>query len=80
MGAGDAPRPDAERPPAGLRLGSGRGPLRVGAAAQARAVDPTSRGDAVAPAEAGSARPRGAPCAAPARSRHRPAGPPSGPS
>ena len=48
MGAGDAPRSDAERPTAGLPIGSGRGPLRFGAAAQARAGDPPARGDAVA--------------------------------
>ena len=46
MGAGDAPRPDAERRRAGPPLGSGRGPLRAAPAAEARAVEP-ARGDAV---------------------------------
>lgn len=38
MGAGDAPRSDAERCQAGLPLDSGRGPMRIAAAAQARVV------------------------------------------
>lgn len=38
MGAGDAPRSNAERPKAGPPLGSGRGPVRVAAVAEARAV------------------------------------------
>ena len=39
MGAGDAPRSDVERPKAGPPIGSGRGPTRIEAAAQARALD-----------------------------------------
>ena len=39
MGAGDAPRSDVERSHAGQTLDSGRGPLRIAAAAKARAVD-----------------------------------------
>ena len=39
MGAGDAPRSDAERPKAGPQIGSGCGPMRIAAAAQARALD-----------------------------------------
>ena len=39
MGAGDAPRSDVERCEAGPPIGSGRGPTRIAAAAQARAVD-----------------------------------------
>lgn len=62
MGAGDAPRPDAERRRAGPPLGSWRGLLRAAPAAGARAVDP-ARGDAVGaagdPARAASACPRG---------------------
>lgn len=51
MGAGDAHRPDAERPrTAGPPLGSVRGPLRAAPAAQARADDP-ARGHAVGAAE-----------------------------
>ena len=33
MGAGDAPRSDAERPQAGPPIGSGRGPTRIEGAA-----------------------------------------------
>ncbi len=39
MGAGDAPRSDVERSQAGPPIDSGRGPLRIAAAAKARAVD-----------------------------------------
>ena len=39
MGAGDAPRSDVERPQAGPPIGSGCGPTRIVAAAQARAFD-----------------------------------------
>lgn len=39
MGAGDAPRSDVERSKAGPPIDSGRGPMRIAAAAQARAVD-----------------------------------------
>lgn len=39
MGAGDAPRSDAERCQAGPPIVSGRGPTRIAAAAQARAFD-----------------------------------------
>jgi len=39
MGAGDAPRSDVERRQAGPPIGSGRGPMRIGGAAKARAVD-----------------------------------------
>ena len=38
MGAGDAPRSDVERSQAGPPIDSGRGPMRIAAAAQARAV------------------------------------------
>ncbi|KAI3663518.1 hypothetical protein L6452_45810 [Arctium lappa] len=39
MGAGDASRSDVERRRAGPPIDSGRGPVRIGAAAKARAVD-----------------------------------------
>lgn len=39
MGAGDAPRSDVERPKAGPPIGSGCGPTRIAAAAQAQAFD-----------------------------------------
>ncbi len=39
MGAGDAPRSDVERCQAGPPIGSGRGPVRIGAAAKARALE-----------------------------------------
>lgn len=39
MGAGDAPRSDVERRRAGPPIDSGRGPVRIGVAAKARAVD-----------------------------------------
>ncbi|KAI3663486.1 hypothetical protein L6452_45873 [Arctium lappa] len=39
MGAGDASRSDVERRGAGPPIDSGRGPVRIGAAAKARAVD-----------------------------------------
>lgn len=39
MGAGDAPRSDVERCLNGPPIGSGRGPVRIGAAAKARVVD-----------------------------------------
>ena len=39
MGIGDAPRSDVERCQAGPPIGSGRGPVRIGAAAKARALD-----------------------------------------
>ena len=39
MGAGDAPRSDVERSQAGPPLDSGRGPLRIAAAAQALAFE-----------------------------------------
>lgn len=62
MGAGDAPRSDAERRGAGPPLGSGCGPLRAAPAAEARAFDP-ARGDVVGaagdPARAVSACPTG---------------------
>ncbi|KAI7985449.1 hypothetical protein LOK49_LG14G01668 [Camellia lanceoleosa] len=45
MGAGDAPRSDVERRPAGPPIGSGRGPARVGAEAK---VGNEAHGDAFA--------------------------------
>lgn len=39
MGIGDAPRSDVERCQAGPPIGSGRGPMRIGVAAKARALD-----------------------------------------
>ena len=39
MGAGDAPRSDVERRLAGPPIGSGRGPTRIAAAAQARTLE-----------------------------------------
>lgn len=39
MGAGGASRSDVERRRAGPPIDSGRGPVRIGAAAKARAVD-----------------------------------------
>ena len=48
MGAGDAPRSDVERRQAGPPIDSGRGPVRIGAEAKARAV--------VKPAETPSSR------------------------
>lgn len=39
MGAGDASRSDVERRRAGPQIDSGRGPMRIAAAAQARALD-----------------------------------------
>lgn len=62
MGAGDAPRSDAERRRAGPPLGSGCGPLRAAPAVEARAGDP-ARGDSVGaagdPARAASTCPSG---------------------
>ena len=77
MGAGDAPRSDVERRQAGPPIDSGRGPVRIGAEAKARAV--------VKPAETPSPRSWLAARAsrrasASARSRHRPVGSPFGPS
>lgn len=39
MGAGDAPRSDAERPKVGPPIGSRRGPMRIEGAAEAWAVE-----------------------------------------
>ena len=39
MGAGDAPRSDVERSQAGPPIGSGCGPMRIEAAAQAQALE-----------------------------------------
>ena len=77
MGAGDAPRSDVERRRAGPPIDSGRGPMRIGAATQARAFD--------ALVETSWPRSWYAACAsrrasAPARSGHRPVGSPFGPS
>ena len=80
MGAGDAHRPDAERPStAGPPLGSVRGPLRAAPAAQARADDP-ARGHAAGAAGDAARAVSACPSWAPARSWHRPAGSPSDPS
>jgi hypothetical protein len=77
MGTGDAPRSDVERCQAGPPIGSGCGPVRIGAAAKARALD--------TPVETPSRRLWLAARAswrasASACSRHRPAGAPFGPS
>lgn len=42
MGAGDAPRSDVERPQAGPPIGSGRGPTRIGRAAEPRSPGASS--------------------------------------
>ena len=51
MGAGDAPRSDVERPKAGPPIGSGRGPTRIG-----RAAEPRLAGSVVLSIVVGSAR------------------------
>ena len=74
MGAGDAPRSDAERSQAGPPIGSGRGPMRIGAAAQARDDD---QGSAETPSPrswpaARAARRASRTCALPASARELP--------
>ncbi|KAI3662772.1 hypothetical protein L6452_46878 [Arctium lappa] len=60
MGAGDASRSDVERREPVRQSTPGRGPVRIGAAAKARAVD-NARGDAVASIVVGSTRRHGVP-------------------
>ncbi|CAL5321634.1 unnamed protein product [Camellia sinensis] len=77
MGAGDAPRSDVERRPAGPPIDSGRGPVRIGAEAKARAVEKPA--ETPSPRSWLAARALGR-APASARSRRRPASSPFGPS
>ena len=77
MGAGDAPRSDVERRRAGPPIDSGRGPMRIEGAAQARAVDMPA--DTSSPRSWDSAR-ASRRASASACSGRRPAGSPFGPS
>ena len=77
MGAGDAPRSDAERRQTGPPLDSGRGPMRIATAAQARVVEMLAETSSSRSWDAARAPGR---ASASACSWHRPAGSPFGPS